>query len=266
MNRITATFHRLAAENRKALIGYITAGDPDYATSLDILRAAATSGLDILELGVPFSDPTADGDTIQAASQRALRAGMSLSRTLDLAAALRRDTGIPLMLFSYYNPIYKFGLDRLATAAQQAGIDGLLIVDLPPEESAPLRAALEGTGIQIVLLAAPTTRPDRLQMIASKTEGFLYLITRAGTTGEGGLDYDAIRRHAAEVKAVCPVPVCLGFGIRDGNDARRLAPLADGVIVGSALVNLTGADPTATDLPARFAAKIRDLRVGLDNA
>lgn len=266
MNRITKTFQRLAAQNRKALIGYITAGDPDYATSLDILRAAATSGLDILELGVPFSDPTADGPAIQAASQRALRSGMTLSRTLELAAALRRDTNIPLMLFSYYNPIYKYGLERLAADAQATGIDGLLIVDLPPEESAPLRAALEGTGIQIILLAAPTTRPDRLQMIAAKTEGFLYLITKAGTTGEGGLDYEAIRRHAAEVKAVCPLPVCLGFGIRDGSDARKLGPLADGIIVGSALVNITGSDPTASDLPARFAAKIRDLRSGLDSA
>lgn len=264
MNRITKAFERLAAANRKALIGYITAGDPDYPTSLAILRAAATSGLDILELGVPFSDPTADGPVIQEASQRALRAGMTLSRTLELAARLRAESDIPIMLFGYYNPFFKFGLRRLATAAQAAGIDGLLIVDLPPEESAPLRAALEGTGIQIILLAAPTTRPDRLQMIASKTEGFLYLITKAGTTGEGGLDYDAIRRHAAQVKAVCPLPVCLGFGIRDGNDARQLAPMADGVIVGSALVNITGANPTAPDLPARFAAKIRDLRTGLD--
>lgn len=266
MNRITASFQRLAQENRKALVGYLTAGDPNPATSFAILRAACAAGLDILELGVPFSDPTADGPVIQEASQRALKSGMNLTKTLEMAAHLRRESDIPILLFGYYNPLFKYGLDRLANAAQAAGIDGLLVVDLPPEEAGPLKAELQGTDIQVILLAAPTTRPERVKMIAQQTQGFLYLITKAGTTGEGGLDYEAIRRHAAEVKAVSPLPVCLGFGIRDGNDAAKLAPMADGVIVGSTLCRVIGNAPEAPDLPACMAAKIRDLRSGLDQA
>jgi tryptophan synthase alpha chain len=264
MNRITATFQRLAAANQKALVGYLTAGDPNPETSFEILRAACGAGLDILELGVPFSDPTADGPVIQEASQRALRAGMTLTKTLEMAARLRAESDIPIMLFGYYNPLFKYGLERLAQAARKAGVDGLLVVDLPPEEAAPLRAALDGTDIQIIFLVAPTTRPDRVQKIAQETGGFLYLITKAGTTGEGGLDVEAIRKHAAAVKAVSPLPVCLGFGIRDGNDAHALAPMADGVIVGSTLVNVIGSAPSAPDLPERMAAKIQDLRSGLD--
>ena len=264
MNRLTATFQKLAAAQKKALVGYLTAGDPNPETSFEILRAAVTSGLDILELGVPFSDPTADGPVIQEASQRALKAGMTLTKTLDFAARLRRESEIPIMLFGYYNPLFKYGLERLAKAAHAAGVDGLLVVDLPPEEAGPLRAALNGTDIQIVFLVAPTTRPDRVKMIAQETGGFLYLITRAGTTGEGGLDLEAIRQHAAEVKKLSPLPVCLGFGIRNGDDAHKLAPMADGIIVGSALVGIIGSNPTAPDLPARLAAKIRDLRNGLD--
>ena len=266
MNRITSTFQKLAAAKKKALVGYLTAGDPNPETSFEILRAAVTSGLDILELGVPFSDPTADGPVIQEASQRALKAGMTFTKTLEMAARLRKETDIPILLFGYYNPLFKYGLDRLAKAASAAGVDGLLVVDLPPEEAGPLRAALHGTGIQIILLAAPTTRPDRVKKIAQETQGFLYLITKAGTTGEGGLDYEAIRKHAAEVKAVSPLSVCLGFGIRNGQDARKLAPMADGVIVGSALVNVIGSAPSAPDLPARMAAKVQDLRSGLDRA
>ncbi len=266
MNRITATLQKLAAAKRKALVGYLTAGDPNPETSFQILRSAVTSGLDILELGVPFSDPTADGPAIQEASQRALRAGMNLSQTLDIAARLRAESEIPIMLFGYYNPLFKYGLDRLAKAAHAAGVDGLLVVDLPPEEAGLLKAALQGTDIQIVFLVAPTTRPDRVKKIAAETGGFLYLVTKAGTTGEGGLDVEAIRKHAAEVKAVSPLPVCLGFGIRNGDDAAQLAPMADGIIVGSALVNVIGSAPAAPDLPERMAEKIRDLRAGLDRA
>lgn len=264
MNRITKTFQALAATKKKALVGYLTAGDPNPETSFEILRAACDAGIDVLELGVPFSDPTADGPVIQEASQRALQAGMTLTKTLEMAARLRRESEIPILLFGYYNPLFKYGLERLAKAAHAASVDGLLVVDLPPEEAGPLRAALQGTDIQIVFLVAPTTRPDRVQKIAHETGGFLYLVTKAGTTGEGGLDYEAIRKHAAEVKAASPLPVCLGFGIRNGADAHKLAPMADGVIVGSTLVNVIGSAPTAPDLPARMVAKIHDLRAGLD--
>ena len=266
MNRITKTFQQLAATKRKALVGYLTAGDPDPETSFKILRAACAAGIDILELGVPFSDPTADGPVIQEASQRALKAGMTLTKTLEFAARLRKEVETPIMLFGYYNPLFKYGLERLAKAAHQAGVDGLLVVDLPPEEAGPLKAALKGTDIQIIFLAAPTTRPNRMKKIAQETGGFLYLITKAGTTGEGGLDYAAIAKHAAEVKAISPLPVCLGFGIRNGKDAQKLAPMADGVIVGSTLCRVIGDAPGASDLPERMAAKIRELRSGLDHA
>jgi tryptophan synthase alpha chain len=264
MNRISSTFEHLAATNRKALIGYLTAGDPDPETSFQILCKACDSGVDILELGVPFSDPTADGPAIQEASQRALASGMSLSKTLAMAARLRQEVDTPIMLFGYYNPLFKYGLDRLAKEAAAAGVDGLLVVDLPPEEAGPLKAALEGTDIQIIFLVAPTTRPDRVQKIANETGGFLYLINKAGTTGEGGLNRETIAKHAAEVKAVSPLPVCLGFGISSGEDAKALGPMADGIIVGSVLVNVIGHAPDATDLPDRMAAKIQELRTGLD--
>ena len=263
MNRIDTTFKKLAAENKKALICFFSAGDPDHATSLAILSEACKAGLDIIELGVPFSDPTADGAVIQRASQRALKTGASLSQTIVLASELRKTTETPIVLFCYYNPIFKYGLDRVAREAHGAGVDGLLVVDLPPEEAGPLTEALRGTDIHLIRLAAPTTRPERIRMLAEGAGGFLYLISRTGVTGTGGLDYADIARHAAAVKAICPHPVCIGFGISTGADAHALAPLADGLIVGSALVRIIEQAPTAPDLPARVAAKIRELRDGM---
>lgn len=264
MNRIDTTFSSLASAQRRALVAYLTAGDPDFDTSLNILRAACASGVDVIELGVPFSDPTCDGPVIQVASQRALKSGMSLSKSIRLAAELRSTVQTPIVLFSYYNPIFKYGLERLAKEISEAGVDGLLIVDLPPEEAGPLSAALAGTGIHLIRLAAPTSKPERIRMLADGAGGFLYLITRLGVTGTGGLDYADIAKHAAAVKAVCPHPVCLGFGISTASDARALAPLADGLIVGSALVRVIEQAPSEADLPALVAAKIKELRSGMD--
>jgi tryptophan synthase alpha chain len=264
MNRIDQTFKRLAAEKRKALVAYLTAGDPDFDTSLAILKTACVSGVDVLELGIPFSDPTCDGPVIQVASERALKSGMSLSKSIRLAAELRKVTETPIVLFSYYNPIFKYGVERIARDAAAAGVDGLLVVDLPPEEAGPLASALKGTEIHLIRLAAPTTRPERIRMLADGAGGFLYLITRLGVTGTGGLDYADIAKHAAAVKAVCPHPVCLGFGISTGADARALGPLADGLVVGSALVRIIAQAPAGADLPALVAAKVCELREGLD--
>jgi tryptophan synthase alpha chain len=264
MNRIDQTFKKLAVANRKALVAYLTAGDPDFDTSLKILRTACASGVDVLEMGVPFSDPTCDGPVIQVASERALKAGMSLSKTLRLAAELRKTVETPIVLFSYYNPFFKYGLERLAKEASEAGVDGLLVVDLPPEEAGPLTAALKGKDIHLIRLAAPTTKPERIRMLADGAGGFLYLITRLGVTGTGGLDYADVAKHAAAVKAVCPHPVCLGFGISTGADARALAPLADGLIVGSALVRVIAQASAGSDLPSLVADKIRELREGMD--
>ena len=267
MNRIDTTFKKLAAENKKALVCFFSAGDPDHATSLEILTEACKAGLDIIELGVPFSDPTADGAVIQRASQRALKTGGSLSQSIVLARELRKTTETPIVLFCYYNPIFKYGLERTAKEAKSAGVDGILVVDLPPEEAGPLAAALKDTGIHIIRLAAPTTTPDRLKMLVDGAGGFLYLITRLGVTGTGGLDYEAVKKHAAEVKSICPLPVCLGFGISSGEDAKILAPLADGIIVGSALVRLVEDNvSTPAAMPGIVAAKIRELREGIGRA
>ena len=264
MNRIDKTFENLAAAKRKALVAYLTAGDPDFDTSLNILRTACASGVDVLEIGVPFSDPTCDGPVIQVASARALKSGMSLSKSIRLAAELRKTVQTPIVLFSYYNPIFKYGLERFAQAVSEAGVDGLLVVDLPPEEAGPLSAATAGKDIHLIRLAAPTSKPERIRMLAAGAGGFLYLITRTGVTGTGGLDYADIAKHAAAVKAVCPHPVCLGFGISTGADAHALAPMADGLIVGSALVRLIAQAPAGADIPALVAAKIRELREGMD--
>jgi tryptophan synthase alpha chain len=264
MNRITTTFNRLKQQRRRALVGYLTAGDPDFTASFGILRAAVAAGLDVLELGVPFSDPTADGPVIQEASARALRAGMTLARVLELARQVRAASHAPIVLFSYYNPLLAYGLDRLVSDAAAAGVDGFLVVDLPPEEAGDLRAAIGERNLPLIRLVAPTTREDRLRRLAKDAGGFLYLITRTGVTGTGGLDYQAVRNHAAAVKAIASLPVCLGFGISSAADVRTLGKLADGVVVGSALVRIVaehGDDFSATD---RIAAKVREMRKALD--
>lgn len=266
MNRIDLKFERLAAEGRKALVAYLTAGYPDYDTSLEILKAVCAAGADILEIGVPFSDPTCDGPVIQAASEGALKAGMSLSKSIALAASLRETVETPIVLFSYYNPIFRYGLKRFAEAISRAGVDGLLVVDLPPEEADDLVAALAGKAIHMIRLAAPTTRPERIKMLAAGAGGFLYLISRTGVTGTGGLDPAAIAKHAVEVKAVCPHPVCIGFGISNGDDARALAPLADGIIVGSAIMRVLNEERDLAAMPKVAAVKIRELRAGMDAA
>lgn len=264
MNRIDQTFQALAAARRKALVGYLTAGDPDFDASLQVLQAACGAGLDVLELGVPFSDPTSDGPVIEAASGRSLRAGMSLRRVLDLARRLRAAVATPLVLFTYYNPLLQFGLEDLGPALTQAGIDGLLVVDLPPEEAGELTAVLAGRDLPLIRLIAPTTHPDRMRHIVTGAGGFLYLITRTGVTGSGTLDRDAVARRARELKAISHLPVCLGFGISTAADVRDLAPLADGIVVGSALVQLANERAPHGDAAACVAAQVRELKRALD--
>ncbi|MDD4101239.1 MAG: tryptophan synthase subunit alpha [Kiritimatiellae bacterium] len=266
MNRIDAAFANLAAADRKALVAYLTAGYPDFDTSLEILKQVCGAGADILEIGVPFSDPTCDGPIIQASSETALKSGMSLSKSIELAAALRQSVETPIVMFSYYNPVFRYGVKRFAEEISRAGVDGVLIVDLPPEEAGDLVEALAGKEIHIIRLAAPTTRPERIRMLAGGAGGFLYLISRTGVTGTGGLDPAAIALHAAAVKKVCPHPVCIGFGISNSDDARALAPLADGIIVGSALMRVLSKADDFAAIPALAAAKIRELRVGMDAA
>lgn len=263
MNRLDVTFESLKREGKKALVGFLTAGDPDFDRSLAIVRAACEAGLDVLELGIPFSDPTADGPTIQRGSARALAKGMTLSRTLDLVREIRRFAQLPIVLFSYYNPLLSYGAEALYRDAVAAGADGILVVDLPPEESDEMTSAWGEDGLRLIRLVAPTTPRERMRSIAETAGGFLYLITRTGVTGGGTLDAEAIAGHARDLKAMGSLPVCLGFGISTGKDVAALAPMADGVVVGSALVRIIEAGPDADDLPEQIAAKVTELRSGL---
>jgi tryptophan synthase alpha chain len=262
--RLDRTFATLKTAGRKALVGYLTAGDPDFNASLALLRAACDAGLDVLELGVPFSDPTSDGPVIQAASLRALKAGMSVARALDMVRQLRRHTETPIILFSYYNPLLSYGLERLAADAAAAGADGFLVVDLPPEEADEFAPVLAGVHMPLIRLIAPTTPPDRMRLIAKGAGGFLYVITRTGVTGTGTLDPAAIRVEVEAVRrASGALPVCLGFGIRSTADVRALAPMADGLVVGSALVKLVEAHADKPDLSRVVADFVRELKQAL---
>lgn len=263
MNRFERTFGRLAADNRKALVAYFTAGDPGFDSSFAILDAACRAGVDVLELGVPFSDATSDGPVIQAAARRALDAGMSLERVLALASRLRQaHPQKPLVLFSYYNPLLAFGAERLGDALTTAGIDGLLIVDLPPEESSELTTLLGDRDLPLIRLVAPTTPAARMSTLVSDAGGFLYLITRTGVTGTGTLDHAAVAHQATALKRLSPLPVCLGFGISTPDDARALGPLADGIIIGSAFVK--HAHEAGARAPQAVAEQVAAIRAALD--
>ena len=264
MNRIDQTFSSLKSAGRKALVGFFTAGDPNADASFEIIKSAADAGLDIIELGFPFSDPTCDGPVIQRASSRAIAAGASLRASLALAKRLRAAVSQPIVLFTYYNPIFKYGAARFADEAADAGADGVLAVDLPPEEAGDLSAALAAKNIHSIRLAAPTTTPQRLAALCDGAGGFLYLISRLGVTGTGGVDFAAAAKRAEEVRAQCAIPVCLGFGVSTREDAAALAPSVDGVVVGSAFVNII---ETHADNPRKaaelVAAKVKELCDGL---
>ena len=265
MNRLTTTFNALTQQHRRALVGYLTAGDPDFDTSLAILQGAVHAGVDVLELGVPFSDPTADGPVIQMASARAIQQGMTVPRVLELARLVRATHAtVPIVLFSYYNPLLHFGLARLAQEAVAAGVDGLLIVDLPPEEAGELRDPMSGADLPLIRLVAPTTPTERMAMIAQDAGGFIYLITRTGVTGAGNLDRDRIQQLAAHLKKLTPLPVCLGFGISTARDVQQLAGLADGVVVGSALVKIVAEHADNGRAAALVVEKVHELRTALD--
>lgn len=253
-SRIGPRFAACAAAGRAALVGYLTAFDPDRQGSLDRLLAACEAGLDVLELGVPFSDPTADGPTIQAAMQRALVAGATLDGALALAAEVRRRFDLPIVLFGYANPLLRRGADALVADVARAGIDGLLVVDLPPEHCAVLRDPARRAGLDWIGLCAPTSTDARIEAVLSVTTGFVYAVSLTGVTGTR-LDVDDPALHAqlAALRARAGIPVAVGFGVRDAAQVRALARHADGVIVGSALVEagLDGAEG--------LAAKIREL-------
>lgn len=236
-SRLEHTFSKLRVEGRSALVSYVMAGDPSIETSRDLLEALSASGADVIELGMPFTDPMADGPIIQAANIRALTNGMSLQKTLTLVQNFRQtNTDTPIVLMGYYNPIYVYGAERFATAAKEAGVDGVLIVDLPPEEDGELRPYLAKVGIDLIRLITPTSSGERLKTLVKEASGFLYYVSIAGVTGTAAIDVAAVTEKLKEIRAVSSLPIAVGFGIRTPSDAKAVAAVADGVVIGSAFV------------------------------
>jgi tryptophan synthase alpha chain len=236
MKKINVMFKRLAAQGETALIPYVTSGDPDLETTRNLVLEMAGQGADLIELGIPFSDPLADGPTIQAACQRALKQGVNLPKILDLVQSLRQETDIPLVLMGYYNPILSYGLERLARDAAQAGVDGFIIPDLPGEESRDWHRAACDAGVAPIFLAAPTSGPERIRKIGTLTRGFLYYVSVTGITGaRTGLPED-LKKALAQVRSLVKCPLAVGFGISTPAQVADLAPLVDGIVVGSAIV------------------------------
>jgi tryptophan synthase alpha chain len=263
--RIAQRFAALAAARRKALVPFVTAGDPSLEATVPVMHALVRAGADVIELGVPFSDPMADGPVIQRSSERAIARGAGLRYILDAVASFRRqDAETPVVLMGYLNPVEMRGAAAFAAAAAQAGVDGVLLVDLPPEEAGPTRAAFNAAGLQLISLAAPTTSPDRLARLARESQGYLYYVSFAGVTGAGKLDTADVLAKAGHLRALATVPVLVGFGIRDAASAAALAPCADGVVVGSALVESLAAASGPEDAAQRAAAFLAPLRAALD--
>ncbi|MGJ4857766.1 tryptophan synthase subunit alpha [Labrys sp. La1] len=259
-SRLTARFAALAAEKRAALVTFVTAGDPDIETSAKILAGLPAAGADVIELGMPFTDPMADGPAIQAAGLRALKAGMTLTKTLGVIREFRKtDDATPIILMGYFNPIYIYGVERFLVDAKAAGVDGLIVVDLPPEEDDELCLPALKAGIAFIRLATPTTDDKRLPKVLQNTSGFVYYVSITGITGSATPDFGLVAGAVGRIKQHTDLPVCVGFGVKTAEHARAIAEGADGVVVGSALVEAVrtslDADNSATDktVPAVLA-------------
>ncbi len=238
MNRVDLAFKRLRREKKKALIPFITAGDPDLAATKDLVFTLEESGAHIIELGVPFSDPLADGPVIQAASLRALGQGVGLSKVFELVEDIRQESEVPLVLMTYYNPVFRLGLEKAAHQAALAGVDGFIIPDLPLEESGEWRKLARANSLDVIFLVAPNTPPSRARFLASRTSGFLYAVSITGITGKRDGIPDGLTDYLKMLRSITNKPVAVGFGISSPSQAKAIGPLCDGVIIGSALVDL----------------------------
>jgi tryptophan synthase alpha chain len=238
MTRIDAKFADLKSQGKKAFVAYVMAGDPDFDTSLEVVRGLPGAGVDIIELGLPFTDPMADGSAIQLAGQRALEGGMTLDKTLALAAAFReQDNTTPIVLMGYYNPIYSKGVNNFLEAAKKAGVDGLIVVDLPPEEDAELCLPAQAAGMNFIRLATPTTDDKRLPRVVQNTSGFVYYVSITGITGSAEADAGDVAPEVERIQNASGLPVIVGFGVNTPDKAEAIASVADGVVVGSAIVS-----------------------------
>ncbi len=251
-DRISATFAKLNAANQKAFVAYVAAGDPDFENSLEIMKTLADLGSDIIELGLPFSDPLADGIVNQMAADRALKSGMSTPRVIELIAKFRETHETPIVLFTYLNPVFTYGFEKFHHDAAAAGADGILLLDLPPDEAALNTDLAVGAGLKHIRLIAPTTPADRVKLLAKSAEGFIYALSRTGVTGAHGGPSANIAELVASIKAHTDVPVCVGFGISTPEQAAMVAESADGVIVGSAIVKQVELNP---ENPAQAVGK-----------
>ncbi len=259
MGRIADAFERARNENRAALVIYLCAGDPDLDTTVDLVVAAAEAGADVIELGVPFSDPTADGPAIQRAAERALARGATLSKVLDTVRVVRTRTEVPIVLFGYYNPILAYGESRLVDDAAEAGADGFLVVNLPPEEGDGLRGPAVAKGLDFVPLVAPTSDPERVRQAAEAATSFIYYVSMTGVTGSKAADLASAAERAGVLQSAVERPVALGFGVKTATDVSTVAPKVAGVVVGSAVVSVI---ENAVDPQAAVAA-VRELVSGL---
>lgn len=265
MTRLQQRLNALADAGRKALVPFITAGDPSLEATVPVMHALVEAGADILELGVAFSDPMADGPVIQRSSERALHRGAGMRYVFDCVRTFREhDASTPVVLMGYLNPVEIRGVAAFAAGAAEAGVDGVLLVDLPPEEADEYRAAFQHHGLALISLASPTTPQARLERLCSQADGYLYYVTYAGVTGANGLDVGGAGQRLHQLRSLGPAPVFAGFGIRDADSARAMAEHADGVVVGSALVSAMDGSVDVEEAAARAAAFLRPLRTALD--
>ncbi|WP_300517407.1 tryptophan synthase subunit alpha [Aliiroseovarius sp.] len=256
--RIDDKFAALKADGKKAFVAYIMAGDTDEATSLEVMKGLPGAGVDIIELGIPFTDPMADGPTIQLAGQRALEGGMTLQKTLDMATEFRKfDDATPIVLMGYYNPIYNRGVDRFLEDAKAAGIDGLIVVDLPPEEDEELCIPAQAAGLNFIRLATPTTDDKRLPKVLQNTSGFVYYVSITGITGAAEASAADVAPEVARIKAATDIPVIVGFGVNTPEKAEAIAGVADGTVVGSAIVSQIAAGKPVAEVLA-FVKSLAD--------
>lgn len=263
--RIDRRFAALRAAGRKGLVPFVTCGDPSLEACVPVMHALVRAGADVLELGVPFSDPQADGPVIQRSSERALERKVGLRAVLGCVEAFRRDDAeTPVVLMGYLNPVEIFGVERFAAAAAAAGVDGMLVVDCPPEEAGPLRSVLDAHGIALILLASPTTSEARMRLIAEAASGYLYYVSFAGVTGASALDAGQVGERVAGMRGITDLPIAVGFGVKDGASAQRVAQHADAVVIGSALVEHLSEAAGVEAAAERAAGFLAPIRAALD--